>query len=101
MPAAARAVVKRTLTTAGLPVVAVDSSIRLTGDNPGPGLRRFLELAHDWESPLVRVFGGPLPTDRTDPQARQEQLEAAARVLESCVPLARRLGLLEPGSSRE
>ena len=93
MPAAARAAVKRTLTTAGLPVVAVDSSIRLTADHPGLGLRRFLELAHDWESPLVRVFGGPLATDRTDPQARQEQLEAAARVLESCVPLARRLGV--------
>ena len=36
MPAASRAQVKRTL--AGLPVVAVDSSIRLTGDDPGPEL---------------------------------------------------------------
>ena len=38
MPAARRAHVKRTLAAAGLPVVAVDSSIRLTGDDPGPGL---------------------------------------------------------------
>ena len=90
MPAAARAQLKRTVTAARLPVVAVDSSIRLTGEDPGPGLRRFLELASDWESPLVRVFGGALAADRTE---RQNQLRAAARVLESSVPLARRLGV--------
>jgi sugar phosphate isomerase/epimerase len=93
MPAADRARVKRTVTAAGLPVVAVDSSIRLTDGDPGPDLRRFLELASDWESPLVRVFGGPLPAGGPDPQARAQQLGAAARVLESCVPLARRLGV--------
>ena len=93
MPAADRARVKRTVTAAGLPVVAVDSSIRLTDGDPGPDLRRFLELASDWESPLVRVFGGPLPAGGPDPQAREDQLGAAARVLESCVPLARRLGV--------
>jgi sugar phosphate isomerase/epimerase len=93
MPVAARARVKRTVTAAGLPVVAVDSSIRLTGDDPGPDLRRFLELASDWESPLVRVFGGPLAADRADPQTRRRQLRDAARVLESCVPLASRLGV--------
>jgi sugar phosphate isomerase/epimerase len=90
MPAPARAQVRRTVTAAGLPVVAVDSSIRLTGEDPGPELRRFLELASDWESPLVRVFGGALAADRAE---RQEQLRAAARVLEACVPVARRLGV--------
>ena len=85
MPATARARVRQTVTAAGLPVVAVDSSVRLTGADPVPDLRRFLELASDWESPLVRVFGGPL--------AGAQQLGAAARVLESCVPLARRLGV--------
>jgi sugar phosphate isomerase/epimerase len=91
MSAADRARVMQTVTAAGLPVVAVDSSIRLTGDDdPGPQLRRFLELASDWEAPLVRVFGGPLAP--VGP-ARQEQLRAAAQVLESCVPLARRLGV--------
>jgi sugar phosphate isomerase/epimerase len=91
MSAADRARVRQTVTTAGLPVVAVDSSIRLTSDDdPGPQLRRFLELASDWESPLVRVFGGALAADRTE---RQDQLRAAARVLESSVPLARQLGV--------
>jgi sugar phosphate isomerase/epimerase len=90
MPAGARAAVKRTVTAAGLPVVAVDSSIRLTSEDPGPDLRRFLELASEWESPLVRVFGGTLPADLAQ---RQDTLAAAARVLESCVPLAERLGV--------
>jgi sugar phosphate isomerase/epimerase len=95
MPASERARVKRILTAADLPVVAVDSSIRLTDDDPGPELRRFLELASDWESPLVRVFGGALAA-REPPhqeQLHREQLRAAARVLEAAAPLARRLGV--------
>ena len=91
--AADRARVKGTVAAAGLPIVAVDSSIRLTDDEPGPQLRRFLELASDWESPLVRVFGGTLAPGGPDPKTRREQLRAAARVLESSVPLARRLGV--------
>ena len=89
MPAERRAQVRRTLAAAGLPVVAVDSSIRLTGDDPGPDLRRFLQLASDWDAPLVRVFGG----DLDPPPARQDRLRAAARVLEQAVPLAARLGV--------
>jgi sugar phosphate isomerase/epimerase len=87
MPATRRAQIRRIL--AGLPVAAVDSSIRLTGDDPGPELRRFLQLASDWNAPLVRVFGG----DLGPPPLRQRQLRAAARVLEDAVPLAARLGV--------
>ena len=90
MPAAARAEVRRAAAAAGLPIVAVDSSVRLTGEAPGPQLRQFLELASDWESPLVRVFGGPLPGDEP---ARTAHLEAAARVMEASVPAAARLGV--------
>jgi sugar phosphate isomerase/epimerase len=89
MPAARRAQVRRILAAARLPVVAVDSSIRLTGDDPGPDLRRFLQLASDWEAPLVRVFGG----DLDPPPARQDRLRAAAQVLEEAVPLAAGLGV--------
>ena len=39
MPAAARAQVKRTVTAAGMPVVAVDSSIRLTWARAAAGSR--------------------------------------------------------------
>jgi sugar phosphate isomerase/epimerase len=90
MPAAERARVKRIIDAAGLPVVAVDSSIRLTDDDPGPQLAQFLEIASDWESPLVRVFGGALPDDHRDRRAR---LETAAKVLEAAVPAADRLGV--------
>jgi sugar phosphate isomerase/epimerase len=85
-----RARVKRTLAGGGLPAVAVDSSIRLAGDDPGPELRQFLELASDWEAPLVRVFGGELPGDNP---ARRTRLEAAARALEKAAPVAERLGV--------
>jgi sugar phosphate isomerase/epimerase len=90
MTAGARAKVKRTVASAGLPIVTVDSSIRLTAADPGPELRRFLELASDWESPLVRVFGGPLAAE--DP-ARRTQLESAARALHAALPAAGRLGV--------
>jgi sugar phosphate isomerase/epimerase len=94
MDAAARTRVRRTLAHGGLPVVAVDSSIRLTGADPLPGLLGFLQLASDWEAPLVRVFGGELPAD--DPvhaAGRQAQLESAARVLETVASAAERLGV--------
>jgi len=90
MPATARARVKRTLASARLPAVAVDSSIRLTGEHPAAELRQFLELASDWEAPLVRVFGGALPGDGPGRRAR---LEAAARALEETAPAAERLGV--------
>jgi sugar phosphate isomerase/epimerase len=90
MSAQARAQVKRTLVAAGLPTVAVDTSIRLTGEAPGTELRRFLELASDWEAPLVRVFGGELPSEGP---ARRAQLEAAARMLAEAAPAAERLGV--------
>jgi sugar phosphate isomerase/epimerase len=88
MPAAERLRVKQTIAAAGLPIVCVGSSILLTSENAGPELRRFLELANEWESPLVRVYGGPLVEE---PQARQTQIEAAAEVLQGAVPLAERL----------
>jgi sugar phosphate isomerase/epimerase len=90
MPATAAAAVGRAAAQAGLPIMAVDSSIRLTGEDPGPDLRRFLELASGWESPLVRVFGGALSTQT---QPRRAELAAAARVLEASIPDAERLGV--------
>jgi sugar phosphate isomerase/epimerase len=90
MPAAERARVKQTIAAARLPIVAVDSSILLTADDAGPELRRFLELANDWESPLIRVYGGPLAEE---PRARRTQMDAAAGVLQGAVPLAEQLGV--------
>jgi sugar phosphate isomerase/epimerase len=90
MPAAERECVKQTIANVELPIVAVDSSIRLTDNDPAPELRRFLELASEWEAPVVRVFGGSLPHE---PHARRKRMEAAAKVLEATVSLAERLGV--------
>ena len=90
MPASARSAVRQTVAAVGLPIVAVDSSIRLTDEDPGPEISRFLTLASEWECPLVRVFGGTLSDD---PQARQDQIKAAAKVLEAALPLAERAGV--------
>ncbi len=49
---------------ARLPIVGVDSSIRLTTpdqDGVERAVRSFLELAHDWSAGFVRVFGGAFP----------------------------------------
>ena len=90
MSQADRTAVKRTVEAAGLPVVAVDSSIRLTDPEPGPDLRAFLELASEWEAPVVRVFGGGLAEGGP---ARWDGLAAAAQVLEAAAPVAERVGV--------
>jgi len=62
MPATERKRVGSLLSDSGLDLVAVDSSIRLTDDEPevvADRIKRFVELAAGWGSPLVRVFGGP------------------------------------------
>jgi len=90
MSAAERAAVKHTVAAARLPIVAVDSSVRLTDEESGAELRAFLQLATDWEAPLVRVFGGALPDGEPH---RAATLARAAEVLEASVPTAERLGV--------
>lgn len=79
---------------AGLPIVAVDSSIRVAAPaDPGEILAQigaFSELAAGWGAPVVRVFGGELPGG---PAARQERLAAAAGVLQGAGDRAERLGV--------
>jgi sugar phosphate isomerase/epimerase len=90
MPAAERLRVKQTVAAARLPIVIVGSSILLTAVNADHELRQFLELANEWESPLIRVYGGPLAEES---MARRRQIEAAAGVLQRAVPHAERLGV--------
>jgi sugar phosphate isomerase/epimerase len=83
--------VKRTTAAARLPIVAVGSSVILTADQPGPELHRILELANQWESRFLRVYGGQLSEDS---ETRRKQMESAAKVLEESIPLAERLGVV-------
>ena len=91
LSAAERARVKQAVTAARLPIVSVGSSVVLTKEEPGPELQRMLEVTNDWESPFIRVYGGPLAEE---PKARQKQVKAAAKVLEDAIPLAERLGVV-------
>ena len=61
MPISERVRVGSLLAASGLELVAVDSSITLSEDEPRGVARRiarFLELAAGWGAPLIRVFGG-------------------------------------------
>ena len=91
MSAADRVRVKQTLAAARLPIVSVGSSVVLTKEGPGPELHRMLELTNEWESPFMRVYGGPLADEL---QTRGKQMEAAAKVLQEAIPLAERLGVV-------
>jgi sugar phosphate isomerase/epimerase len=85
-----RARVKQSTRAAGLPIVAVGSSVVLTSEEPGAELHRMLELTNEWESPFIRVYGGHLSEDA---DTRRKQMESAAKVLEEAIPIAERLGV--------
>lgn len=93
LPRAARERIRAVLRAAGLELMAVDSSIRLLGEQPeaeaGAELLAFLELAADLGAPLVRVFGGAAP-EGTEAEAATAR---AAGILERAVPEAERLGV--------
>jgi sugar phosphate isomerase/epimerase len=93
MPASERERVRRTFSQAGLPIVAVDSSVRVAAatdakaalDELGP----FLELASGWEAPVVRVFGGEWDAGRT----REQAIGQARHVLGEAAAVAQPLGV--------
>jgi sugar phosphate isomerase/epimerase len=94
MPAGERERVARIFKQAGLPIATVDTSIRIAGQAQPDGadgvdaqLERWLELASAWESPFVRVFGGPYE------DSEEEAVARAAGVLERAAPRAEALGV--------
>lgn len=69
------------LSASGLAVVAVDSSLCVTEEEPelvAGQIVRFVELAAGWGAPLIRVFGGAGDLDRA-----VRALRLAAREVES------------------
>jgi sugar phosphate isomerase/epimerase len=84
--------VRDLLAGAGLPIVAVDTSVRLAGADPAGAaadLRAYLELAAEWESPFIRVFGGERPAGAGAEQVTGDM----ARLLTAVAPEAERLGV--------
>jgi len=91
LPRGLRAYVGQLFANARLPIVCVDSSIRLTdgAKQVQPSLLAFLQVAHDWVSPLIRVFGGPWPQGQSD----SEVFDQVAEILSTVAPAAERLGV--------
>lgn len=93
IPASERARVRRVLARARLPVVALDSSVRVAASPDAATalgeLRLMLELACEWEAPVVRVFGGDWDAGR----AREAAIAQAREVMGEAADMARRLGV--------
>ncbi len=80
--------VRELCTDAGLPIVCVDTSVKIAQPDPAARAEQirdglaFLELAAGWDAPLIRVFGGP--PDGTDTAAARDA------AIECLTPLAER-----------
>jgi sugar phosphate isomerase/epimerase len=87
--ASERARVRRAFREAGQAIVGLGSSVGIASDEEDvPGqIRAWLELAHEWESPLVRVFG------RAPGELDDETIARAADAVEAAIPTAERLGV--------
>ena len=93
MSAENRERVRKKFVDAGVPIVAIDTSVRVAAaSNAGSALRElelFLELASEWESPVVRVFGGKWDGDRT----REQAIDQARQILGQAAGKAEMLGV--------
>ena len=79
--------VRELCTDSGLPIVCVDTSVKIAQPDPAARAEQirdglaFLELAAGWDAPLIRVFGGP--PEGTDPTtARDAAIECLAPLAE-------------------
>ena len=93
IPAAERARVRRVLARARLPVVALDTSVRVAASPDAATalaeLRPMLELACEWDAPVVRVFGG----DWDAGHAREAAIAQTREVMGHAADAARRFGV--------
>jgi len=85
---AARRRVRAACVDVGVPIICVDTNVRIAQPDPAARAaqinegRAFLELAAEWDAPLIRVFGSP-PASVAEP-------EALAAAVECLIPLAER-----------
>ncbi|HET9058704.1 MAG TPA: sugar phosphate isomerase/epimerase family protein [Acidimicrobiales bacterium] len=90
LPAQARRRAEQALSSAGVSVAALDSSLQVTAEDEGKFLADLVgmcEIAEQWGAPLLRVFGGPLPKGAAE---RRQAMERAGRLLAKAAPLAGR-----------
>ncbi len=91
MPESERERVRKTFARAGLPIVAVDSSVRVAAAPDAKAaldeLVSFVELASSLESPVVRVFGGEWDAGRSQEQALAQARHIVGEAAASAQPL--------------
>lgn len=84
--------VRKTFHGAGLPIVALDTSVRVAAD-PQPEcsaeLNAMIEIASEWGSRVVRVFGGDWEAGRT----REDAVGQARYILGEASAAAERFGV--------
>ncbi|HMO58054.1 MAG TPA: sugar phosphate isomerase/epimerase [Roseiflexaceae bacterium] len=94
LPTAERRRVRNALAAAGLPVICLDTSVRIAQPDAAAraaqiaDARALLELAAEWGAPLIRVFAGP-PAGT----AETEALAAAAATLAPIAAYGQTLGV--------
>ncbi len=87
--------VKRQFASAGVEIACLDTSARFTAPEPEArrkqedDVRRYLQLANEWETPLIRVFGGNLAPGQTEAEGVDLLAESLARL----APDAERAGV--------
>ena len=85
--------VRKTFDDAGLPIVAVDASVRVAAaPKPEAAIRELIamvEMASAWGASVVRVFGGDWGADRT----REDAVGQARHVLGEASAAAERVGI--------
>ena len=87
--------VKQHFAGAGVAIACLDTSARFTAPDPAQrraqeeDVRRYLELANEWETSLIRVFGGNLAPG----QSEEEGVSLLAESLERLAPDAERAGV--------
>ncbi|HEX2036859.1 MAG TPA: sugar phosphate isomerase/epimerase family protein [Chloroflexota bacterium] len=95
LPAADRRRVKDVLKGAGVEIACVDTSARFSSADREErrkheeDVRAYLNLANEWESPLVRIFGGNLAPGVTEEQG----IAYVAESLNTLAPAAERAGV--------
>src|SRR6185436_19991004 len=94
MDADARRRVHQVAANTGIPIMCVDTSIRIAQPDPAARAAQtrdglaFLEIAAEWGAPLIRVFGGP-----PEGAAEAEVIPAAVECLAALAQRGRELGV--------
>lgn len=89
MPASRRAEIRSLMQANGLVIAGIGASTRFSSPDPDERrknqeeLRRYLELANDLESPMVRTFGGAVAEGQTIEQTIDWLADGLAGVMET------------------